>query len=212
MSLSPVVTPAILDKFIGLLVPLFLAGVGGDMATARHAAARMLAAYNTETEAELSLAAEIVCFSFGALEALSSAMNPDLAPNAVLRLRGSANALHRSAHQCQRTLDRLRKERSREAAANPVPEPPLPVEALKLSEYAQTSVQNPVLALSRQQRRAAQRKLDKMRRQQAEQARRARSSGAVATGHEPAASARSVHRRLTYAGSVVTRRPPIEPS
>ena len=175
MSPSPVVTPAILDKFIGLLVPLFLAGVDGDMTTARHAAARMLAAYNTQTEAELSLAAEIVCFSFGALEALSNAMSPDLTPNAVLRLRGSANALHRSAHQCQRTLDRLRKERSRpataEIAATPLPEPPLTAEALNISDYAQTSVQNPMLGLSRQQRRAAQRKTEKMQRQQAEQAR-----------------------------------------
>ena len=178
MSLSP----AILDKFIGLLVPLFLGGVGGDMATARHAAARMLAAYDTETEAELSLAAEIVCLSFGALEALGNAMNPDLTPNAVLRLRGSANALHRSAHQCRRTLDRLRKERSREAAseiaANPVPEPllipepPLAVETLQLSEYAQASVPDPSLGLSRQQRRAAQRRMDKAQRQKAEQARR----------------------------------------
>lgn len=175
MSPSPVVTPAILDKFIGLLVPLFLAGVGGDMTTARHAAARMLAAYNTETEAELSLAAEIVCFSFGALEALSNAMNPDLTPNAVLRLRGSANALHRSAHQCQRTLERLRKQRSQEDAArivaNPIPEPP-PVETLQLSEYAQTTLPDPMLGLSRQQRRAAQRKLEKRQRQQAEQERR----------------------------------------
>ena len=174
MSSVSVITPAILDKFIGLLVPLFLAGVDGDMATARHAAARMLAAYDTKTEAELSLAAEIVCFSFGALEALSNAMNPDLTPNAVLRLRGSANALHHSAHQCQRTLDRLRKERSHQAApettTSPLPEPLPTAETLKLSEYTQTPAQ-PVLGLSRQQRRAAQRKAEKMQRQQAEQAR-----------------------------------------
>ncbi len=176
MSLSPVITPAILDKFITLLVPLFLAGVDGDMATARHAACRMLASYNAETEAELSLAAEIVCFSFGVLEALGNAMNPDLTPNAVLRLRGSANSLHRSAHQCQRTLDRLRKERTRGNAAEvvpiPAPEPPLPVESLNLSAYVQPPVQNPMPALSRQQRRAAQRRTDKMQRQQAEKARR----------------------------------------
>ena len=76
-----------------------------------HAVLSTLAAYDAEDEQELRLAAEIISFGFAALEALAKAMNPDLPLNAVLRLRGNANAAHRSGHQCQRTLDKLRKER-----------------------------------------------------------------------------------------------------
>jgi hypothetical protein len=171
---------AILDKFIGLLLPLFLPSAGGDMIAARQAASHMLFAYDAGTEDELSLAAEIICFTFAALEALSNAMNPELTINAVLRLRGSANALHRSAHRCHRLLDKRRKERAKaqtnEPLTNELPQvdanPPTP-ETLHLSDYAQPAPQpDPRIALSRQQRRALQRKLDKIHRKQAENARR----------------------------------------
>lgn len=111
MSLSAIITPAILDKVIGLLVPLLIDSAGGDLPTARHAATSLLADYEPQTEEELRLAAEIIGFGFGALDALSQSMAPDLTLNAILRLRGSANAQHRCANQCQRTLDKLRKER-----------------------------------------------------------------------------------------------------
>jgi hypothetical protein len=99
------VTSVCLDKITDLLVPLFLPGTVGHLAAARHTARTMLASYDVESEDEIRLAAEIASFGFGALEALSKSMAPELSQNAVLRLRGCA--LHRSGHQCQRALDRL---------------------------------------------------------------------------------------------------------
>ena len=111
MSSFPAVAPAFLEEMVAYLLHLFIRGAGGDEAAARYAVLSTLAAYDPKDEQELRLAAEIISFGFAALEALAKAMNPDLPLNAVLRLRGNANAAHRSGHQCQRTLDKLRKER-----------------------------------------------------------------------------------------------------
>ncbi|MDR3532060.1 MAG: hypothetical protein P4L90_16110 [Rhodopila sp.] len=197
MSLSTLVTPAILDKVIGDLVPVFLTSVGGDLIAARNAAGSMLAAYDVETEEELRLAAEITSFGFGALDALGKSMNPDLPLNAVLRLRGCANSLQRSKHQCQRALDALRKRRrlaavtAAEALApspasdNPDPAPPVATpdrpgidKALGLIEFAREALEASgkkgvqSWGLSRQKRRAAERIAENFKRNQAEHARR----------------------------------------
>jgi hypothetical protein len=173
MSLFPAVTPVFLERIITLLVPLFLTAAGGDAESAGHAARCMIASYDVETEEEIRLAAEIASFGFGALDALSASMDPDLSPRAVLRLRGSANAQHRSAHQCQRTLDRLRQQRRISSAqpAKPVQPPEHgQVDPAKLAQPVKQGA--PVVPVSRQQRRAMQRALDKAQRQQAEHARR----------------------------------------
>ncbi len=181
MSLATIITPAILDKIIGLLVPLFLTGAAGDLLTARHAASRLLADYQPETEEELRLAAEIICFGFGALDALSQSMAPNLTLNAILRLRGSANTQQRSANQCQRTLDKLRTQRRR-VQADQITERPAPriaeaepvtLETVTLSDCEQIAQHTgPAVILSRQQRRAAERKAGKAQRKQAEADRR----------------------------------------
>ena len=172
MSLYAKVSPIFLDKVISLLVSLFLTTAGGNEDAAREAAESTLASYDVETEEEIRLAAEITNFGFGALEALSKSMDPNLPLNAVLRLRGSANALHRSGHQCQRALDKLRKDRHR-----PKIEAKAPVATLEqpaaAAEIPPVSVQpQPEIALSRQQRRALQRAVAKTERKRAEQARR----------------------------------------
>jgi hypothetical protein len=131
MSIAAAIAPAILDTVIGRIALLFLAGAGGDMTAARHAAHQMLAAYNPETPDELSLASEIVSFSFHALEALSYASNPDLSLNKVLRLRGSAVSLSRESHKAQRKLDQLQRgprtgtvaQPPEAASESPVPQP-----------------------------------------------------------------------------------------
>ena len=102
---------AILDPILGRLALLFLSGAAGDLAAARNAAAQMLAAYHPQTEDELRLAAEIVGFSFHALEALGQAAGPDMPLTRVLRLRGSAVSLSRESHKAQRRLDHLQKAR-----------------------------------------------------------------------------------------------------
>ncbi len=121
MSSFPLVAPAFLEEMVAYLLHLFIRGAGGDEAAARHAVLSTLAAYDAKDEQELRLAAEIISFGFAGLEALARAMNPDLPLNAVLRLRGNANAAHRSGHQCQRTLDKLRKERRTAAVHSPAP-------------------------------------------------------------------------------------------
>jgi hypothetical protein len=179
LSVFPTITAIFLDTIIAPLVPWFLTAANGDMKAARYTVISMLASYNVATEEELRLAAEIVSFSFGTLAALAKSMEPDLPLNAVLRLRGSANASQRSKHQCQRVLDRLRKER-RMAVAAPEQQPEAPHLSPDQSATAQApgpaqpapTQPAPEFTLSRQQRRAVERAVEKAQRRQAEQSRR----------------------------------------
>jgi len=116
MSLATI-PAAFVDTVLGQLARLFLSAAAGDTEAARHAAAQMLAAYNAETEEELSLAAEIISFGLHALEALGYAAAPDLSLNKVLRLRGSAVSLSRESHKAQRKLDQI--QRARRAGKQP---------------------------------------------------------------------------------------------
>jgi hypothetical protein len=92
-GISQALPAAILDTILGRLSLLFLSGAGGDTAAARLAARQMLAIYQPETEDEFRLAAQIVSFSFHALEALSQAASPDMPLTRILRLRSSAVSL-----------------------------------------------------------------------------------------------------------------------
>ena len=173
MSSFPLVAPAFLEEMVAYLLHLFIRGAGGDEAAARHAVLSTLAAYDAKDEQELRLAAEIISFGFAGLEALARAMNPDLPLNAVLRLRGNANAAHRSGHQCQRTLDKLRKERGTAAVHSPAPRTArsaVPPEAPAASQPAPNQPA-PLPDLSRQQRRDLERKALKAQRKEAERAR-----------------------------------------
>lgn len=165
MSPFPNVTPVFLDTILMRLVPWFLTAARGCVESARQAALSMLASYNVETEEEIRLAAEIASFGLSALTALSSSFDPDLSLNAVLRLRGSANALHRSAHQCQRTLDKLRKERLARSEAPPP-------EQIVTRDEAPPPQSRPAIPLSRQQRRAMERAVEKAKRSQMRQTQR----------------------------------------
>ena len=121
MSLPASIASAILDTILGRLAPLLLSGAAGDLAAARYAASRMLAAYDVQTEEEFRVAAEIISFGLHALEALSQSASPDLTLNQILRLRTSAVSLSRESHKWQRLLDKL--QRARRAGA------PQPAEA-----------------------------------------------------------------------------------
>jgi hypothetical protein len=168
MSPFPNIAPAFIEEMVAYLLHLFIRGAGGDEAAARHAVLSTLAAHDVANEEEMRLAAEIVSFSFTALEALAKAMDPDLPLNAKLRLRGNANAAHRSGHQCQRTLDKLRKERRLSA------EPSRPQAAVTVDADATQNVPTPSaprMDLSRQQRRELERKAAKAQRKAAERVR-----------------------------------------
>jgi hypothetical protein len=178
MSPFPSIAPAFLEEMVAYLLHLFVRGAGGDEAAARHAVLSTLAAQDVTDEDEMRLAAEIISFSFAALEALARSMAPDLPLKEILRLRGNANAAHRSAHQCQRSLDKLRQERRSGSVATPTqPE----AEAHNLAPATP-------LMLSRQQRRDQERKTAKALRQQADRA-RLEARMAMRTGAVPIAVA-----------------------
>jgi hypothetical protein len=111
MSLPSTLPAAILETILTGLAALFLTGANGDTAAARHAASCMLGAYHPETEDELRLAANIVGFSFHAIEALGQAAAPDIPLTRILRLRGSAVSLSRESAKAERRLAELRKAR-----------------------------------------------------------------------------------------------------
>lgn len=175
MALFAHIPALFLDKVVGLLLPLFLNAAEGDTQAARHTVLCMLASYDVETEQEIRLAAEIASFSFGALEALGRAMDPDLPLNASLRLRGSANSMHRSAHQCERTLDRVRKQRQKMA-----PTAAVSAQTTDQTEPCQPAqaAAPPALRPSRQERRMIERVAKKTHRQNVKQV----SNAAMRTG------------------------------
>jgi hypothetical protein len=124
MSLASTLSAAILDTILGRLALLFLSGAAGNLTAARNAATQMLAAYHPGTEDELRLAAQIVGFSFHALEALGQAAAPDLPLTRILRLRGSAVSLSRESHKAQRRLDQLQNaRRTGSPATTEIPQP-----------------------------------------------------------------------------------------
>jgi hypothetical protein len=112
----------ILQTLLGHLAGLFLTGAGGNQEAAEQAAASLLAAYQPETQDELRLAAQIVGFSFHALEALTQTATPEMPLNRILRLRGSAVSLSRESHKAQRRLDERQKSR-REGTETPAESP-----------------------------------------------------------------------------------------
>jgi hypothetical protein len=171
MSHASTITAGVYSKVIAFLAPLFLDTAFGDPQAARLTATATLDSHKPRNDTELRLAALIMAFSLGALDALSRAANPDLTDNQVLRLRGNANALGRAAAQNQKLLDLLRAEAP--PADQPVPQD-MPESAAMpdLVAYAR-SAGSP---LSRQQRRAAERQAEKMRKRQEASARLAQRS------------------------------------
>jgi hypothetical protein len=203
MSQPATITAAIFDKILAFLAPLFLVAATGDIGAAQEAASAMLASYDPRTNRELRFAALSIAFAFGALETLSKAADPELALNQVLRLRGNANALNRSAQQNEARLEKLQKQPPVEietAATEATPDAPaeaLPVStaAADLLTFARSKLKSmmsiatpavsaplivlvPATPVSRQQRRAAERKAEKVRQRQIQEARLAQRTAA----------------------------------
>ena len=160
------ITATVLERILAFLAPIFLGAAGGNNDVAREAARSALACYNARTNRELRLAALTVAFSFGALDALSKAANPDLTINQVMRLRGNATSLHRSADKAEQALRQERQDPDEQLES----EPDLPDSTSTPDLVAFTKTAAP---LSRQQRRLAERQAEKQRQRRAEEARRA---------------------------------------
>ncbi len=110
-GLAALVPAGLLDLLLGRLALFFLTNVGDDLAAARDTAAHMLLGFDPRTEDELHLAAEVVSFSFHALEALGQAVDPALSLNQKLRLRTGAVSLNRESHKSRRQLEQIQKAR-----------------------------------------------------------------------------------------------------
>jgi hypothetical protein len=118
MSLPASIPAAIIETILAHLAPIFLIGAQGNPDTARQAALHLLAGYNPRNEQELSLAADIISFSFHGLEALSQSVAPDTPVARILRLRTGAVSLSRESHRCRKKLEQLQ----RQDPADPPPE------------------------------------------------------------------------------------------
>ena len=129
MSFATIVPAAVLETTLSHLAALFLTGAADDMTAARAAAGQMLDAYHPETEDEFRLAANIVGFSFQALQALGQAAMPDVPVTRVLRLRGGAVSLSRASEKAERRLEQVQKTRRQGVAAQPAETRPAPVQA-----------------------------------------------------------------------------------
>ncbi len=167
---SATITAIVLERILAFLAPIFLSAAGGNDDVAREAARSALACYNARTNRELRLAALTVAFSFGALDALSKAANPDLAINQIMRLRGNATSLHRSADKAEQALRQERHDPDQQPDEQPESEPNLPDSTSTLDLVAFVNTAAP---LSRQQRRLAERQAEKQRQRRAEEARKA---------------------------------------
>jgi hypothetical protein len=142
MSFPATLPAAILETVLIRLAALFLTGAAGDPTAARHAASLMLDAYHPETPDELRLAANIVIFSFQALEALSQAATPDMSLTRILRLRGSAVSLSRESAKAERRLGQLQKARQQPAQARQPEIQPEPVQPTPKTEKAAALIQD----------------------------------------------------------------------
>ena len=161
------ISQSVFDRVMASLTNLFLPTCDHDPDRARDAVLEALAEYDPRTNRELRLAALALAFSLGALDALSRAVDEDLSLNQVLRLRTSANALHRSACHAEQALAEEREAPDATAETDDVALPES-TEPQDLAAFARTAP-----PLSRQQRRKQARETEKRRRRQEEQARQA---------------------------------------
>jgi hypothetical protein len=113
-------TDILLNVLVTLLAPMFLAAAEGDLVFARIAALETITEYRAHSQASLLRVAKIIAFGIATLGSLSLSMQDDLPIPLVLRLRGNANALDRSAERNERALRATRPVGAPEAA-----EPPL---------------------------------------------------------------------------------------
>jgi response regulator of citrate/malate metabolism len=166
------ITPNALERILGFLAQFFISAAQGDTAAARTVASDLLASYGARTNKEVRLAALNIAFSFGALDSLSRSVAADLSVTQLLRLRSNANALNRAACKTQEALDRLQQAAPRPEPAETPDDLPASAETLDLVAFARPA------PMSRQQRRAAERKAEKARLRQLEAARRAERAAA----------------------------------
>ena len=111
----------LMNFIIIVLAPMFLTAAGADIGFARMAVVETIRAYQPRNQADLIAVAQIVASGLAALGSLSLSMADNLPLPMILRLRGNANALNRSAEQHRRTLrdSRSATDQPAETRSNP---------------------------------------------------------------------------------------------
>ena len=102
---------------VTILAPMFLIDADGNIHFARMAAMQTVHAYRARNNADLLAVAQIIGFGLAALGTLGLSMADNLSMSMVLRLRGCANALNRSAEQNRRALRQHQTSSSAELLA-----------------------------------------------------------------------------------------------
>ena len=115
----------LMNLIVAFLAPMFLGAAGGDIGFARTAATQTVNAYRTRSHADLVAIAQVIAFGLAALGSLSLSMADDLSLSMILRLRGNANALDRSAERSRRALRESRPANAPPDTAEPDPHPEL---------------------------------------------------------------------------------------
>jgi hypothetical protein len=102
---TPAEPPDILmNLIVALLAPMFISVTAGDVRLAQMAAIETIDAYSARNRADLIAIAQIIACGLAALGSLSLSMDDEISLNMVLRLRGNAVSLSRSAEQNRRAL------------------------------------------------------------------------------------------------------------
>jgi hypothetical protein len=115
----PTAPNPLMEFVLGLLAPFLMNGSITDPGLARAAAEQAIAACRTDGQQNLVSITQILGFALASLDNLRLSMPADVSLSMKLKLRGNANALHRSAQLA--TPDR----QHREPAAMPAePQPP----------------------------------------------------------------------------------------
>jgi hypothetical protein len=95
----------LVNLVLALLTPMFLWATAGDIRLAHAAAAEALNEFRIANRLSLFTAAKIIAFDIATLSSLSLSMYEDVSVSRVLRLRGNANGLDRSAERNRRRLE-----------------------------------------------------------------------------------------------------------
>ena len=119
----------LMNLIVAFLAPMFLGAGGGDIGFARTAAIETVNAYQARNHADLVAIAQVIAFGLAVLGSLSLSMADDLSLSMILRLRGNANALDRSAERSRRALRESRAHNAPPNTAEPDRQPEAPNEA-----------------------------------------------------------------------------------
>jgi len=95
----------LMSLVISLLTPMFLGIAGGNVPLARAAAIETVNGYRAANSVSLIAVVQIIAFGLAAVGSLSLSMDDNVPMKMALRLRGNANACHRSAEQNRRALE-----------------------------------------------------------------------------------------------------------